>query len=83
MNTSRKRLCIVLWLGTMLLGLNTLAVVSGNADHFYARFSGNPDEPCDAGNGNALWTTGNERDHGFEWLPVHYFVKLPPLFRNR
>jgi len=51
MDASRKRLRFMLLLGTMLLGLNTLAVVTGKADAVYGRISGQSERDCDAGGG--------------------------------
>ncbi|MGI9321304.1 MAG: hypothetical protein ACR2O5_07820 [Thiogranum sp.] len=49
MDASRKRLRFMLLLGTMLLGLNTLAVVTGNADILYGSIARQSESDCDAG----------------------------------
>jgi len=51
MQASRRRLRFMLLLGTMLLGLNTLAVVTGNADALYGSGSGRAESHCDAVDG--------------------------------
>jgi hypothetical protein len=51
MDASRKRLRFILLLGTMLLGLNTLTVLTGNADTLYGHISGQSESHCDAGGG--------------------------------
>jgi len=49
MDASRKRPRFMLLLGTILLGLNTLAVITGKADTVYGRISGQSAGQCDAG----------------------------------
>jgi len=51
MNASRKRLRFILLLGTVLLGLNTMTVLTGNADALYGHISGQSESHCDAGGG--------------------------------
>jgi len=51
MDASRKRLRFMLLLGTILLGLNILVVITGKADTVYGRISGQSAGHCDADGG--------------------------------